>query len=40
MTVCLLCLTSSGGLVLLLFKQTHSSDIVNNRKYQQKLGKH
>ena len=38
MTVFLLCLTSTGGLVLLLFKQTNrSSDIVNNRKYQQKL---
>ena len=37
MTVFLLCLTSTGGLVLLLFKQTRSSDIFNNRKYQQKL---
>ena len=39
MTVFLLCLTSTGGLVLLLFKQTRASasDIVNNRKYQQKF---
>ena len=37
MTIFLLCLTSTGGLVLLLFKQTNSSDLVNNRKYQQKL---
>ena len=39
MTVFLLCLTSTGGLVLLLFKQTRASasDVVNNRKYQQKF---
>ena len=38
MTVFLLCLTSTGGLVLVLFKQTPSSDSVNNRKYLHKLG--